>query len=71
MAEAPGVKKAAAVLALLPSDADNLYVTVTAKALNPSVRIIARTLDERGELKLGCGALAPSDSISRRRSSTM
>ena len=47
-----GVKKAAAVLALLPSDADNLYVTVTTKALNPSVRIIARTLDERGELKL-------------------
>ena len=31
-----GVEKAAAVLALLPSDADNLYVTVTAKALNPS-----------------------------------
>ena len=47
-----GVKKAAAVLALLPSDAENLYITVTAKALNPSVRIIARTLDERGELKL-------------------
>jgi voltage-gated potassium channel len=47
-----GVERARAVLALLPSDADNLYITVTAKALNPTVRIIARTADESGETKL-------------------
>lgn len=43
-------------MALLPSDADNLYVTVTAKALNPGVRVIARASDERGEKKLCAGA---------------
>ena len=49
------VVRAAAVLTLLGSDADNLYVTVTAKALNPDVRVIARAVDERGEVKLRRG----------------
>ena len=53
--EDAGVRNALAVLTLLPSDADNLYVTVTAKALNPNVRVIARALDERGEVKLRRG----------------
>jgi voltage-gated potassium channel len=53
--EDAGVRRALAVLTLLPSDADNLYVTVTAKALNPDVRVIARAVDERGELKLRRG----------------
>ena len=50
-----GVAHAAAVLTLLGSDADNLYVTVTAKALNANVRVIARAADERGEVKLRRG----------------
>lgn len=50
-----GAASATAVMALLPSDADNLYVTVTAKALNPAVRVIARASDERGEKKLRRG----------------
>ncbi len=50
-----GIKNARAVLTLLPSDADNLYVTVTAKALNPEIRVIARAVDERGEIKLRRG----------------
>jgi voltage-gated potassium channel len=53
--EDAGVKNAQGVMALLPSDADNLYVTVTAKALNPQVRVIARATDERGEKKLRRG----------------
>ncbi len=53
--EDAGVRNAHAVITLLPSDADNLYVTVTAKALNPNVRVIARALDERGEVKLRRG----------------
>ena len=53
--EDAGVRNARAVITLLPSDADNLYVTVTAKALNPNVRVIARTLDERSEVKLRRG----------------
>lgn len=53
--EEAGIKHARAVLTLLPSDADNLYVTVTAKALNPDIRVIARAADERGEVKLRRG----------------
>lgn len=50
--EDAGVRNARAVITLLPSDADNLYVT---KALSPNVRVIARALDERGEVKLRRG----------------
>ena len=50
-----GIASAQVVMSLLPSDADNLYVTVTAKALNPTVRVIARATDEKGEQKLRRG----------------
>jgi len=50
--QAAGIERAQCVLALLPSDADNLYVTVAAKALNPRLRVIARAADEGGERKL-------------------
>ena len=53
--QAAGIERAQCVLALLPSDADNLYVTVAAKALNPRLRIIARAADEGGERKLARG----------------
>jgi voltage-gated potassium channel len=52
---AAGVERAAALLALLPSDADNLYLTMTAKSLNPGIRVIARGRDERAEMKLKRG----------------
>jgi len=52
---AAGVERAAALLALLPSDADNLYLTMTAKSMNPEVRVIARGRDERAEMKLKRG----------------
>ncbi|MCZ6481541.1 MAG: potassium channel protein [candidate division NC10 bacterium] len=47
-----GIKKAKAVLALLPSDADNLFVTITVKELNPQVMVIARAYDEKVEPRL-------------------
>jgi voltage-gated potassium channel len=50
-----GVERARVVMALLPSDADNLYITVTARSLNPGLRVIARASDERGEGKLRHG----------------
>jgi voltage-gated potassium channel len=50
-----GVERARAVMALLPSDADNLYVIVTARSLSPGLRVIARASDERGESKLRRG----------------
>jgi len=50
-----GVERARAVLALLPSDADNLYVTMSAKALKPGITVIARARDHKAETKLKRG----------------
>ena len=47
-----GIRKAKVVLALLPSDADNLFVTITVKELNPGVTVIARASDEKVEPRL-------------------
>lgn len=49
---AGGIKGAKSLSSLLPSDAENLYVTLTAKSLNPDLYILARALDERAEKKL-------------------
>ena len=38
-----GIKKASALLAVLDSDPDNLFAVLTARELNPVLRIIART----------------------------
>ncbi|TXC81635.1 potassium channel family protein [Luteibaculum oceani] len=37
-----GIEKAKAVITTLPNDADNLYVVLSARELNPKVKIIAR-----------------------------
>ena len=50
-----GVTRAKALLALLPSDADNLFLTITAKELNPKLMVIARTSDEKVEPRLKRG----------------
>ncbi len=50
-----GIDRARAVLALLPTDADNLYLTITAKGLNPGVRVIARALSAKAETNLKKG----------------
>ena len=47
-----GIRRAKVVLALLPSDADNLFVTITVKELNPGVTVIARASDEKVEPRL-------------------
>lgn len=36
----------------LPSDADNLFVTLTARSLNPNITIISRASSESSEKKL-------------------
>ncbi|WP_163337420.1 NAD-binding protein [Desulfopila sp. IMCC35008] len=43
MLQAAGIKKASALLALLDSDPDNLFTVLTARELNPTLQIIART----------------------------
>lgn len=47
-----GVERARALIAALPSDADNLYVTMTARFLNERLFIVARAESESAEQKL-------------------
>ena len=47
-----GVDRARALLAALPSDADNVYVTLTAKELNPKLFVVSRCEHESGEGRL-------------------
>ena len=45
------VETALAIIAALSSDADNLYTVISAKALNPSIRAIARANSEEAVKK--------------------
>ncbi len=47
-----GVKRAKAVAALLPSDADNLYLVLTVRLLHPSTFILSKVLEEEAEKKI-------------------
>ncbi len=40
--QAAGIERARGICIVIDSDADNLYITVTAKAMNPGLRIITR-----------------------------
>lgn len=46
------VHKASYVITTLPKDADNVYITLTARGLNPQVTIIARASEESSAKKL-------------------
>jgi len=47
-----GVERAAAIVITLPSDADNLYITLSARQMNPALRIICRAHTLADETKL-------------------
>jgi len=47
-----GIAHAAGIIISLPSDKDNLYITMTARMLNRDIRIISRMTDERIREKL-------------------
>ena len=49
---AAGIERAAALITVLDQDAENLFVTVTARALNPSIFVVARSSHESSESKL-------------------
>lgn len=49
---AAGVKKAKGLFAALTTDADNVFVTLTAKELNPDLFVVARAESERSERTL-------------------
>lgn len=46
------IKSAKALISTLPIDPDNLYVVLTARALNPALEIISRATNESSETKL-------------------
>lgn len=48
-----GVTKARGLFATLPTDAGNVFVTLTAKELNPSLFVVARAESERSARMLG------------------
>ena len=50
--EEAGIKKARALIAVLGSDADNLFTTLSARELNPKIHIVARVEDPRATRKL-------------------
>lgn len=47
-----GVEHARGLAACLPDDADNVYVVLTARDLNPKMHIVARAAEEQAEPKL-------------------
>lgn len=49
---AAGVGRAAGIIIALPSDKDNLYITMTSRMINPCIRIISRMTDRKIEPKL-------------------
>lgn len=47
-----GINTAAGIIISLPSDKDNLYITMAARMLNPSIRIISRMTSQKLKSKL-------------------
>ena len=50
--EQAGIARARGIIAALTDDKDNLFVTLTARALNPRLRIVAKAIDVKAEAKL-------------------
>jgi len=51
LAEA-GIQRAAAIVITLPDDADNLFITLSARQINPALRIISRANGVADEIKI-------------------
>lgn len=49
---AAGIDRAEAIITTLPRDTDNVYITLTARELNPDVYIISRATEESAAKKL-------------------
>lgn len=50
--QAAGIKHAHGLIASLHSDAENLFLVLTAKSLNPKLRVIAKAVEEASQKKL-------------------
>lgn len=49
---AAGIKRAKGLITVLPTDEDNVFITLSARALNPSLYIVARSILVENETKL-------------------
>jgi len=47
-----GIMRATGIVTAVGSDSDNVFITLTAKGLNPDIFILARASDEKDEIKL-------------------
>ncbi len=64
------IYKAKALITTFPSDADNLFVVLTARQMNPEMRIISRASDEHSDVKLkraGASNIIMPDIVGGRR----
>lgn len=50
--EGASISRAASMMALLPSDPENVYLTLTAKSLNPTILVVSRISHESARSKL-------------------
>lgn len=49
---AAGIENAKALITTLPDDANNVFVVLTARGINPNMKIISRASDDGAEMKL-------------------
>lgn len=47
-----GIERAKGIICVLRSDADNVYITLTSRLLNPGLLIVARASDSRAEKRM-------------------
>ena len=50
--KAAGIERANGLITVAPSDEDNVFITLSARALNPKLFIVARSIQEENEQKL-------------------
>jgi len=50
--EKAGIKTASSLITTLPNDADNLFIVLSARELNPNLKIISRASEEHSDTKL-------------------
>ncbi len=61
-----GIKSAKGLICAIPSDKDNLFIVISARSLNPNIRIVARALDPTSVPKLkkaGADSVVSTDVI--------
>lgn len=72
--ERAGIRRARSLVTALDADADNLFVTFSARAINPELFIVARSSHESSEAKLkraGANRVMTPNVIGGRRMATM